>query len=604
MFTIIIMKIKTCVIFISVFLFVSSFPVLVQADTLQWSRTYNRDWPIDVPQSIIKVRDGGFIVVGEADEMSGSSILLLKTDKAGLLKWTFSWGGDFHIYSRPECIYQEEDGSYTILGHTVSTPHGWYSTHNLMIWKISEDRLDNYDDNFIWTYGENYDENVDEYEFNYGDVVYRITKDNFQCYKENILLWEIDRSGQKRLETEEGYLLLDEIRNEDEFTLTNLVAIRLRYFLNTYDVTPQDDVTVLPETEEKESRLVPNFSPMEIDHLKSIANKNSRFFSSLSSFIENRIDPTVYLDDIAQEWEELGDKLLLKPEDFPLTLFLTIFKADQVKAVGDINEGILASVTALSETTFWFEFWMNEGLSDDIKALCNRFDELATHYDWEVEFWQTYVPSKIDGYERILEEEQILLSSLINELNIRMPSILNHFEVSAYDPIVFEREVIGEGLTRKFEVVIERAPEFLEVETFTADNSGLWSMFLTKPNFEITVQAEKLGKWTSMNKVTVGRGYSSLWAMVDIYLGFHGHWDLTIDIVAKDLGGDNWLTFWVDEGKKESEFDLSVKYGRETTSYKDIYAFQARGLEDFKTIMNQYCDFLKTTCIKKIELFN
>lgn len=104
---------------------------------VSWKQDYDLNGYYDFPISVQQTRDGGFILLGRADEMSGSNYLLIKTDSKGKLSWSTSWGGDFHIHCFGESVYQTEDDGYFVLGLKVATPSGYMSSRILEIYKFN-----------------------------------------------------------------------------------------------------------------------------------------------------------------------------------------------------------------------------------------------------------------------------------------------------------------------------------------------------------------------------------------------------------------------------------------------------------------------------------
>ena len=93
---------------------------LVSADIpiqlVSWKRNYDYFGYYDLPISVQKTLDGGYVILGRAQGMAGCSYIIVKTDSEGEHVWTASWGGDFHVYCVGECVYETEDQSFIFLG--------------------------------------------------------------------------------------------------------------------------------------------------------------------------------------------------------------------------------------------------------------------------------------------------------------------------------------------------------------------------------------------------------------------------------------------------------------------------------------------------------
>jgi len=112
-------------------------PVINPEQLVSWKQDYDLNGYYDIPISVQQTRDGGFIILGRAYEMSGSNYLLIKTDSEGKLAWSTVWGGDFHIHCFGESVYQTEEDGYFVLGLKVTTPSGYMSSRILEIYKFN-----------------------------------------------------------------------------------------------------------------------------------------------------------------------------------------------------------------------------------------------------------------------------------------------------------------------------------------------------------------------------------------------------------------------------------------------------------------------------------
>ncbi len=137
-----------------------------------WNKIYYRSSWIDIPKSVHKLNDGGYLILGMEYEGPGSSILLIKTDSQGEMVWTYTWGGDFHIYAKPLCLYLASDNEYVILGHTYTAAPPYESSYNL--YKI------NSHGDLIWSERTTILDEIIEYDFFISSSeMYKIIENNF-----------------------------------------------------------------------------------------------------------------------------------------------------------------------------------------------------------------------------------------------------------------------------------------------------------------------------------------------------------------------------------------------------------------------------------------
>lgn len=98
---------------------------LVKTDTegdTVWTRTFGGS-ERDLPTSICRTVDGGFIISGSTESPSAGDFdaLLIKTDADGNLEWSKTYGGIKRDLASD--VKQTDDGGYIIAGHTESYGH-------------------------------------------------------------------------------------------------------------------------------------------------------------------------------------------------------------------------------------------------------------------------------------------------------------------------------------------------------------------------------------------------------------------------------------------------------------------------------------------------
>lgn len=98
---------------------------LVKTDdngNIVWTKTFGGS-ERDVPSSIYRTTDGGFIISGSTESPSAGDLdaLLIKTDSDGNLEWSKNYGGTERDIASD--VKQIDDGGYIIAGHTESFGH-------------------------------------------------------------------------------------------------------------------------------------------------------------------------------------------------------------------------------------------------------------------------------------------------------------------------------------------------------------------------------------------------------------------------------------------------------------------------------------------------
>jgi len=88
------------------------------AGTLQWSRTYG-EAGYEFADCVIQTSDGGYALAGDTDSFgAGVDFWLVKTDSAGIMQWSRASGGPSHDFEA--CAIQTVDGGYAVAGRTYS----------------------------------------------------------------------------------------------------------------------------------------------------------------------------------------------------------------------------------------------------------------------------------------------------------------------------------------------------------------------------------------------------------------------------------------------------------------------------------------------------
>jgi fimbrial isopeptide formation D2 family protein len=104
-------------------LFIYLLPVLT-AHAQTWERLYGTP-QTDDPKRLIQTRDGGYLLVGYATEMTGTKtdIRVIKTDAEGNTQWQRNYGRT-NINERAYAAAQNSDGTYVIGGVRETPPEG------------------------------------------------------------------------------------------------------------------------------------------------------------------------------------------------------------------------------------------------------------------------------------------------------------------------------------------------------------------------------------------------------------------------------------------------------------------------------------------------
>jgi len=123
---------------------------LVKTDSvgnMQWSKTYGGVYD-DVAQSVVQTFDGGYAIAGSTvtDFLAPTDLWLVKTDSAGNMQWSLTYGGvnDDYAYS----VVQTSDGGYAVAGSTEFYPPG--GPYDFDFWLVKTDPVGKY---WSQTYG-------------------------------------------------------------------------------------------------------------------------------------------------------------------------------------------------------------------------------------------------------------------------------------------------------------------------------------------------------------------------------------------------------------------------------------------------------------------
>lgn len=336
----------------------------------------------------------------------------------------------------------------------------------------------------------------------------------------------------------------------------------------------------------------------------SIARKQARYFEALSNFLDKRMDPLEYAEEMSNEWKSLGDDILPTPQKIPMEFLLNILRAGEVKSISEICTVIVIAFNSLTATAFWSNFWMKEELRAHISFIIEDLKNISELYSEEADKWDMIAKGHSD-YEnlyKILQNEKDAINELINSLNHHIPAILSEFKVKAYQPMNIYKGKIKEKERREYEFKLRRPPEYLKIEILQEDMPKPSEFWFTRPsyNLELYFGSPLLEEWVKQKsstglKLDIGPEYSTIMAQLGITINTYGYQDLKLVIYSKDLGMDNWLTFWIDEGKKveETEIEIILKHGKEESTYEDIYFTQAQALETFHNNLNNYLNYCK-----------
>lgn len=105
--------------------------------TLEWEKAYGGAGD-DRAFSACEAGDGGFIVAGYTDSQGAGEddVYLIKTDAAGELVWEKTFGGDED--DRANFVTPSPDGSYMVLGYTVSFAEGKEFSADIYLLKVDD----------------------------------------------------------------------------------------------------------------------------------------------------------------------------------------------------------------------------------------------------------------------------------------------------------------------------------------------------------------------------------------------------------------------------------------------------------------------------------
>ena len=113
---------------------------LVKTDStgnLEWSRTYGGPESNEEAYSVIQTSDGGYLIAGEKSDGDGEEdFWLVKTDSSGNLEWSRTYGGSGGDVARS--VIQTSDGGYVIAGYTNS-----YGAGGFDFWLVKTDSAGN-----------------------------------------------------------------------------------------------------------------------------------------------------------------------------------------------------------------------------------------------------------------------------------------------------------------------------------------------------------------------------------------------------------------------------------------------------------------------------
>jgi len=87
------------------------------AGNLQWSKTYGGAYT-DIANALIQTADGGYALAGLTAHYPNADFLLVKTDSSGNAQWTRTYGGA--NYEHAYALVRTVDGGYALAGYTAS----------------------------------------------------------------------------------------------------------------------------------------------------------------------------------------------------------------------------------------------------------------------------------------------------------------------------------------------------------------------------------------------------------------------------------------------------------------------------------------------------
>ncbi len=345
----------------------------------------------------------------------------------------------------------------------------------------------------------------------------------------------------------------------------------------------------------------------EAKRLAQLANSQAEYFKSISDSLKIRMNPKEYGEKMFSEWKQLGDELMPKPGEVPLEFLLKIFRADEVKTMGDLCKAIVVPFGYLSETTFWNEFWMKPEVRGRINTITNKLDRLALLYSKEAECWNKLAEGKMSIQEivEVLKEEKEAIKELKSTLNINIPPILSEFKLSPYKPLTIVKEKVNEGETHEYYFELKHLPKFIDIEVMQSQTPNWWE---SRPHYQIKLKIIKVSPATMKEEGYLVKETGGTKLKMSEYetttsplLGPPTPLKFKLIVTYRDLGLDNYFTFWVDDGIKSDDIKITMKYGPEKETYIDIYENQATGLENFWKSITKYLDNLNVVAERTIN---
>ena len=108
---------------------------LVKADSVgnqQWARTYGGSYT-EIGEEVVQTIDGGYLIAGNTWSFGAGlwDIYLVKTDSAGYVEWSRTYGGSNHDWTM--AVQQTSDGGYIMAVITMSFGHG---LRDAALWKL------------------------------------------------------------------------------------------------------------------------------------------------------------------------------------------------------------------------------------------------------------------------------------------------------------------------------------------------------------------------------------------------------------------------------------------------------------------------------------
>jgi len=397
--------------------------------------------------------------------------------------------------------------------------------------------------------------------------------------------------------------ITDTVASVTTFTITRYTTgTKTADVTRTYTSTQTVTTTVTRTT--TTTTIRPSVPPKEARKLADIAKKQASYFRSISDFLKTKSDPSKYIDDMAKEWRSLADELLKpKPEEIPLMILLKIFKADEVDDMGKLCKSIIAAFQWLSDSSFWEKIWRTPTVQDHVYSITDKLDKLSSLYSKEADLWEQVEKgsANIEELLQVLMKEKEAIRDLKNALDSHIPAILNEFKIGPYKPLTIAEERIEEGQVREYYFELSPLPEKIDIKIEQANVPNLWEFWKTRPIYKITLKVIKVVSRSFLVteerefivKEVLGTTLNIPEASTYPLLGPPEPLKCKLVVTYIDLGSDNWLTWWVDEGYKYDSIKITLKYGPEEKTYEDIYADQARSLEDFWKTLKRELDLLE-----------